>query len=201
MCRCWQLELCGRTLREVCFSIQQDGEPQDTHFSCRVGEIMVRQWKHIVFSVLSILDVLESQIRAGVCTLTQQNISLAVPKTTHWVCAAFSTSTRMSHLIFYPFMQLNKLALIFYILLRAGLAVRFNFYYYCCYYPLFKLEESLRLPSFTIMSSFQQVKRKILKMKQKQNKILMMLNHEACEVSSDAITMMMALFAINRKLL
>lgn len=43
VCRCSQLELRGYTLREVCLNIQRDGEPQDTPFSCRVGEIMVRQ--------------------------------------------------------------------------------------------------------------------------------------------------------------
>ncbi|XP_078140863.1 cytosolic endo-beta-N-acetylglucosaminidase isoform X2 [Centroberyx gerrardi] len=39
--RCSQLELLGCALREVCVSIQREGEPQDTPFSCRVGEIMV----------------------------------------------------------------------------------------------------------------------------------------------------------------
>ncbi|XP_036944215.1 cytosolic endo-beta-N-acetylglucosaminidase [Acanthopagrus latus] len=39
--RCSQLELRGCALREVAFSIQRDGEPQDTAFSCRVGEIML----------------------------------------------------------------------------------------------------------------------------------------------------------------
>lgn len=43
VCRCSQLELSGCALREVCFSIQRDGVPQDTPFTCRVGEIMVRQ--------------------------------------------------------------------------------------------------------------------------------------------------------------
>ncbi|XP_053195088.1 cytosolic endo-beta-N-acetylglucosaminidase [Scomber japonicus] len=38
--RCSQFELRGCALREVCFSIQRDGEPQDTHFTCRVGEVM-----------------------------------------------------------------------------------------------------------------------------------------------------------------
>ncbi|XP_042247664.1 cytosolic endo-beta-N-acetylglucosaminidase isoform X1 [Thunnus maccoyii] len=38
--RCSQLDLRGCALREVCFSIQRDGEPQDTPFTCRVGEIM-----------------------------------------------------------------------------------------------------------------------------------------------------------------
>ncbi|KAI3360301.1 hypothetical protein L3Q82_014624, partial [Scortum barcoo] len=39
--RCSQLELRGCALREVSISIQRDGEPQDTPFSCRVGEIML----------------------------------------------------------------------------------------------------------------------------------------------------------------
>ncbi|KAM4635476.1 cytosolic endo-beta-N-acetylglucosaminidase isoform 2-T2 [Polymixia lowei] len=39
--RCSQLELRGCALREVCVNVQRDGEPQDTPFSCRVGEIMV----------------------------------------------------------------------------------------------------------------------------------------------------------------
>ncbi|XP_060945922.1 cytosolic endo-beta-N-acetylglucosaminidase [Limanda limanda] len=39
--RCLQLELRGCTLREVGVSIQRRGDPQDTPFSCRVGEIMV----------------------------------------------------------------------------------------------------------------------------------------------------------------
>ncbi|XP_010749362.3 cytosolic endo-beta-N-acetylglucosaminidase isoform X1 [Larimichthys crocea] len=39
--RCSQLELSGCALREVCFSIQRDGVPQDTPFTCRVGEIML----------------------------------------------------------------------------------------------------------------------------------------------------------------
>ncbi|XP_070837826.1 cytosolic endo-beta-N-acetylglucosaminidase [Chaetodon trifascialis] len=39
--RCSQLELHGCALREVCFRIQRDGEPQDTPFTCRVGEIML----------------------------------------------------------------------------------------------------------------------------------------------------------------
>ncbi|XP_031726930.1 cytosolic endo-beta-N-acetylglucosaminidase [Anarrhichthys ocellatus] len=38
---CSQLELRGCALREVCLSIQRDGPPQDTPFSCRVGEIML----------------------------------------------------------------------------------------------------------------------------------------------------------------
>nr|XP_046270257.1 cytosolic endo-beta-N-acetylglucosaminidase isoform X2 [Scatophagus argus] len=38
--RCSQLELQGCALREVCLSIRRDGEPRDTPFSCRVGEIM-----------------------------------------------------------------------------------------------------------------------------------------------------------------
>ncbi|XP_068434849.1 cytosolic endo-beta-N-acetylglucosaminidase [Clinocottus analis] len=38
---CAQLELRGCALREVCVSIQRDGPPQDTPFSCRVGEIML----------------------------------------------------------------------------------------------------------------------------------------------------------------
>ncbi|XP_049926199.1 cytosolic endo-beta-N-acetylglucosaminidase isoform X1 [Epinephelus moara] len=38
---CSQLELSGCALREVCFNIQRDGGPQDTPFSCRVGEIML----------------------------------------------------------------------------------------------------------------------------------------------------------------
>uniref|UniRef100_A0A3Q4ARK7 Cytosolic endo-beta-N-acetylglucosaminidase n=1 Tax=Mola mola TaxID=94237 RepID=A0A3Q4ARK7_MOLML len=37
--RCSLLELEGCTLREVCLSIQRDGEPQDAPFSCRVGEV------------------------------------------------------------------------------------------------------------------------------------------------------------------
>lgn len=39
--RCSQLELRGCALREVSVNIQRDGEPQDTPFSCRVGEIML----------------------------------------------------------------------------------------------------------------------------------------------------------------
>ncbi|KAM4717208.1 cytosolic endo-beta-N-acetylglucosaminidase isoform 2-T4 [Anableps anableps] len=39
--RCSQLELHGCVLREVCVLIHRGGEPQDTTFSCRVGEIMV----------------------------------------------------------------------------------------------------------------------------------------------------------------
>ncbi|XP_035036139.1 cytosolic endo-beta-N-acetylglucosaminidase isoform X1 [Hippoglossus stenolepis] len=39
--RCLQLELRGCTLREVGVSIQRRGDPQDTPFSCRVGEIML----------------------------------------------------------------------------------------------------------------------------------------------------------------
>ncbi|XP_059203698.1 cytosolic endo-beta-N-acetylglucosaminidase [Centropristis striata] len=38
---CSQLELRGCSLREVCLNIQRNGEPQDTPFSCRVGEIML----------------------------------------------------------------------------------------------------------------------------------------------------------------
>ncbi|XP_068587605.1 cytosolic endo-beta-N-acetylglucosaminidase [Cebidichthys violaceus] len=38
---CSQLELRGCALREVCLRIQRDGPPQDTPFSCRVGEIML----------------------------------------------------------------------------------------------------------------------------------------------------------------
>ncbi|KAK9535735.1 hypothetical protein VZT92_008098 [Zoarces viviparus] len=38
---CSQLELRGCPLREVCLSIERDGPPQDTPFSCRVGEIML----------------------------------------------------------------------------------------------------------------------------------------------------------------
>ncbi|XP_070778623.1 cytosolic endo-beta-N-acetylglucosaminidase [Enoplosus armatus] len=39
--RCSQLELRGCALREVSISIRRDGDPQDTPFSCRVGEIML----------------------------------------------------------------------------------------------------------------------------------------------------------------
>uniref|UniRef100_A0A8C9Z207 Cytosolic endo-beta-N-acetylglucosaminidase n=1 Tax=Sander lucioperca TaxID=283035 RepID=A0A8C9Z207_SANLU len=38
---CSQLELRGCDLREVCLNIQRNGQPQDTAFSCRVGEIML----------------------------------------------------------------------------------------------------------------------------------------------------------------
>ncbi|KAG7221978.1 hypothetical protein INR49_028261, partial [Caranx melampygus] len=38
--RCSQLDLGGCALREVCVRIQQTGDPQDTPFSCRLGEIM-----------------------------------------------------------------------------------------------------------------------------------------------------------------
>lgn len=55
VCRCSQLDLRGCALREVSISIQRDGEPQDTPFSCRVGEIMVRQWEPLVSNVFSIL--------------------------------------------------------------------------------------------------------------------------------------------------
>lgn len=41
--RCAQLELRDCTLRELCLSIQRDGEPLDTPFVCRVGEIAVSQ--------------------------------------------------------------------------------------------------------------------------------------------------------------
>lgn len=41
VCRCAQLELQDCTLRELCLSIQRDGEPLDTPFVCRVGEITV----------------------------------------------------------------------------------------------------------------------------------------------------------------
>lgn len=41
MLRCSQLELRGCALREINFNILRDGEPQDTPFSCRVGEIML----------------------------------------------------------------------------------------------------------------------------------------------------------------
>ncbi|XP_034045574.1 cytosolic endo-beta-N-acetylglucosaminidase [Thalassophryne amazonica] len=39
--RCSLLELHGCALREVCVNIQRDGEPKDTPFSCRLGEIMI----------------------------------------------------------------------------------------------------------------------------------------------------------------
>ncbi|KAM6966085.1 cytosolic endo-beta-N-acetylglucosaminidase [Tautogolabrus adspersus] len=39
--RCSQLELRGCALREVCLSIRRDGEPEDTPFSCRLGQIML----------------------------------------------------------------------------------------------------------------------------------------------------------------
>ncbi|XP_074511079.1 cytosolic endo-beta-N-acetylglucosaminidase [Sebastes fasciatus] len=38
---CSQLELRGCALREVCLNIQRDGQPRDTPFSCRVGQIML----------------------------------------------------------------------------------------------------------------------------------------------------------------
>lgn len=41
LCRCSQLELQGCVLREVGVCLVRDGEPKDTPFSCRVGEIMV----------------------------------------------------------------------------------------------------------------------------------------------------------------
>ncbi|CAI5674091.1 cytosolic endo-beta-N-acetylglucosaminidase [Oreochromis niloticus] len=39
--RCSQLGLHGCTLREVCVKIERIGQPKDTPFSCRVGELMV----------------------------------------------------------------------------------------------------------------------------------------------------------------
>ncbi|XP_034750944.1 cytosolic endo-beta-N-acetylglucosaminidase [Etheostoma cragini] len=38
---CSQLELRGCDLREVCLNIERNGQPQDTAFSCRVGELML----------------------------------------------------------------------------------------------------------------------------------------------------------------
>ncbi|XP_056143724.1 cytosolic endo-beta-N-acetylglucosaminidase [Lampris incognitus] len=38
--RCFQLELHGCALREVCVNIQREGQLQDTPFNCRIGEIM-----------------------------------------------------------------------------------------------------------------------------------------------------------------
>ncbi|XP_056264184.1 cytosolic endo-beta-N-acetylglucosaminidase isoform X2 [Pseudoliparis swirei] len=38
---CAQLELRGCVLREVCVSVQRDGAPRDTEFSCRLGEIQL----------------------------------------------------------------------------------------------------------------------------------------------------------------
>uniref|UniRef100_A0A672Z2M0 Cytosolic endo-beta-N-acetylglucosaminidase n=1 Tax=Sphaeramia orbicularis TaxID=375764 RepID=A0A672Z2M0_9TELE len=45
--RCSRLEEGGCILREVGVSIQRDGEPQDTAFSCRIGEIMVLDAAHL----------------------------------------------------------------------------------------------------------------------------------------------------------
>lgn len=44
-CRCAQLELQDRTLRELCLSTRRDGEPLDATFTCRIGEITVRSGK------------------------------------------------------------------------------------------------------------------------------------------------------------
>uniref|UniRef100_A0A4W6F095 Cytosolic endo-beta-N-acetylglucosaminidase n=1 Tax=Lates calcarifer TaxID=8187 RepID=A0A4W6F095_LATCA len=40
--KCLQLESCGCALKDICVSIQRNGEPQDTPFSCRMGEIMLQ---------------------------------------------------------------------------------------------------------------------------------------------------------------
>lgn len=42
-CRCHQLEHLVCTLREICVSIQSRRKDVDVPFTCRVGEIMVRQ--------------------------------------------------------------------------------------------------------------------------------------------------------------
>lgn len=51
VCRCAQLELQDCTLRELCLSIQRDGEPLDTPFVCRVGEITVSSYHKIVTQI------------------------------------------------------------------------------------------------------------------------------------------------------
>lgn len=50
--RCSQLELHGCTLREVCVKIERIGQPEDRPFSCRLGELMVRQWEQVLLDVL-----------------------------------------------------------------------------------------------------------------------------------------------------
>lgn len=60
--RCSQLELRGCALREVCMSIQRDAEPEDTHFSCTLGQIMILdvsslQVPHELVQGLCIYDV------------------------------------------------------------------------------------------------------------------------------------------------
>lgn len=56
VCRCAQLELqdCTERLRELCLSIQRDGEPLDTPFVCRVGEITVSSCHKITTPTSSI---------------------------------------------------------------------------------------------------------------------------------------------------
>ncbi|KAM6957282.1 cytosolic endo-beta-N-acetylglucosaminidase [Aplochiton taeniatus] len=57
MCRCSQLALQGCVLREVCVCVVRNGEPKDTPFSCRVGEIMVLDASSLVVPIEAIEGV------------------------------------------------------------------------------------------------------------------------------------------------
>lgn len=52
VCRFWQLERPGCALREVNVSIQRKEELQDKPFTCRVGEIMVRDCAQLLLYLL-----------------------------------------------------------------------------------------------------------------------------------------------------
>ncbi|KAG5279327.1 hypothetical protein AALO_G00076580 [Alosa alosa] len=60
--RCFQLELSGCALRDICVNITRDGPPKDTTFTCRVGEIMVLDSESLLVSPPSMQNICISDI-------------------------------------------------------------------------------------------------------------------------------------------
>lgn len=92
VCRCSQLELRGCTLREVCLNIQRDGEPQDTPFSCRVGEIMVRQLCSMFCLYCTLLEARQKLVHLW--TTTQKSFSCS---DSHNVLGSYTVYSNYCH--------------------------------------------------------------------------------------------------------
>ncbi|KAL2101498.1 hypothetical protein ACEWY4_003259 [Coilia grayii] len=60
--RCFELELSGCALRDICVNITRDGPAQDTQFNCRVGEIMVLDAESLLVSPRSMPNICVSDI-------------------------------------------------------------------------------------------------------------------------------------------
>uniref|UniRef100_A0AAY4AVR5 Cytosolic endo-beta-N-acetylglucosaminidase n=2 Tax=Denticeps clupeoides TaxID=299321 RepID=A0AAY4AVR5_9TELE len=55
--RCFQLELSGCALRDICVNVTRDGGEQATPFKCRIGEIMVLDAESLLVSPVSVQSV------------------------------------------------------------------------------------------------------------------------------------------------